>query len=250
MTTSSSATTPLVVHSFTPSTRYAVPSSVSVAVLSIRAGSDPTSGSVRRKAEIAPAAQRGRKRSFWSSVPTSLTGSGTPIDWWAESRAPRDGCTDPTRISARAYQRMVRPSPPYSRGDLHAEGPHLGEGGDVLVRDEGVTLDPGTVHVRADRPEAGEEGLPAGLVVGVGPWVWVHEVEVEPSQVELLGEARIAPAALACLLGDVSGLLLGDLRPGTRSGPGRGRSGGLRVGAHRGSLAVGLPVSPLEWPDG
>ena len=78
-----------------------MPSSVSVAVLSIRAGSDPTSGSVSRNAEIAPAAQRGRNRCFCSGVPTSLTGSGTPIDWWADSSAPNEGCTDPTSISAR-----------------------------------------------------------------------------------------------------------------------------------------------------
>ena len=100
MTTSSSATTPLVVHSFTPSSRYAVPSSVGVAVLAIRAGSEPTSGSVSRNAEIAPAAQRGRNSCFCSAVPTSLTGSGTPIDWCADSSAPRLGCADPTSISA------------------------------------------------------------------------------------------------------------------------------------------------------
>ena len=70
-------------------------------MLSIRAGSDPTSGSVSRNAEIAPAAQRGRKRSFCSGVPTSFTGSGTPIDWWADSMAPNAGCTDPMSISAR-----------------------------------------------------------------------------------------------------------------------------------------------------
>jgi len=100
MTTSSSAMTPLVVQSFTPSIRYAAPSAVGVAVLAMRAGSEPTSGSVRRKAETAPAAQRGRNLAFWSCVPTSLTGSGTPIDWWADSSAPRLGCVDPTTISA------------------------------------------------------------------------------------------------------------------------------------------------------
>ena len=116
MTTSSSATTPFVVHSFTPSRRYAVPSSVSVAVLSMRAGSDPTSGSVSRNAEMAPAAHRGRKRSFCSGVPTSLTGSGTPIDWWAEIIAPSEGWTEPMRTRARAYDCMVSPRPPYSVG--------------------------------------------------------------------------------------------------------------------------------------
>ena len=100
ITTTSSAMTPLVVHSFTPSSRYAVPSSVGVAVDDIRAGSDPTSGSVSRNAVIAPPAQRGRNRCFCSSVPNILTGSGTPIDWWADTSAPRLAWTDPTSISA------------------------------------------------------------------------------------------------------------------------------------------------------
>ena len=92
--------TPLVVHSFTPSSRYASPSSVGVAVVAIRAGSEPTSGSVSRNAVIAPSAQRGRNSCFCSSVPNIFTGSGTPIDWCADSRAPRLGCTDPTSIRA------------------------------------------------------------------------------------------------------------------------------------------------------
>ncbi len=100
-----------------------MPSSVRVAVLPIRAGSDPTSGSVRRKAEIAPCAQRGRKRSFCSFVPTSLTGSGTPIDWWADNRAPREGWTEPTSMRARPYERIVRPRPPYSVGIFIPKAP-------------------------------------------------------------------------------------------------------------------------------
>jgi hypothetical protein len=80
MTTSSSATTPLVVHNFTPSSSYALPSSTGVAVEASRAGSEPTSGSVSRNADMAPAAQRGRNFRFCSSVPASLSGSGTPID--------------------------------------------------------------------------------------------------------------------------------------------------------------------------
>ncbi len=66
-----------------------------------RAGSEPTSGSVSRNAEIAPFAQRGRNSRFCASVPASLSGSGTPIDWWAESSAPMLGWTLPTRMSAR-----------------------------------------------------------------------------------------------------------------------------------------------------
>ena len=49
---------------------------------------------------IAPAAQRGRNACFCSAVPNSFTGSGTPIDWWAESSAPTLGCTEPASISA------------------------------------------------------------------------------------------------------------------------------------------------------
>jgi len=60
MTTSRSATTPLVVHSFTPSSTYSLPSADGVAVVASRAGSEPTSGSVSRKALISPSAHRGR----------------------------------------------------------------------------------------------------------------------------------------------------------------------------------------------
>ena len=98
MTTSSSAIGPLVVHSFTPSSRYAVPSSVGLAVVPSRAGSEPTSGSVSRNAEIAPAAQRGRNACFCSGLPNRCTGSGTPIDWCADSSAARLGWTVLTSI--------------------------------------------------------------------------------------------------------------------------------------------------------
>jgi hypothetical protein len=62
-----------------------------VAVAASRAGSDPTSGSVSRNAEISPAAQRGRNARFCSSVPNSRSGWGTPIDWCAESSVPIAG---------------------------------------------------------------------------------------------------------------------------------------------------------------
>lgn len=78
ITTSRSATTPLVVHSFTPSSTYASPSGT--AVVASRAGSDPTSGSVSRKAEMSVRARRGRNASFCSRVPKILSGCGTPID--------------------------------------------------------------------------------------------------------------------------------------------------------------------------
>jgi len=56
-----------------------------VAVVDSRAGSEPTSGSVSRNAEISPRAHRGRNARFCASVPNSRSGCGTPIDWWAES---------------------------------------------------------------------------------------------------------------------------------------------------------------------
>jgi hypothetical protein len=40
---------------------------------------------------IAPAAHLGRYLSFCSAVPNCSTGSGTPIDWWAEIIAPMLG---------------------------------------------------------------------------------------------------------------------------------------------------------------
>ncbi len=83
MTTSRSAITPLVVHNLTPSITYSSPSLTAV-VLS-RAGSEPTSGSVSRNAEISPRAHLGRNSRFCSSVPNCLSGCGTPIDWCADS---------------------------------------------------------------------------------------------------------------------------------------------------------------------
>jgi hypothetical protein len=63
---------------------YPEPSSVGVAVDSIRAGSEPTSGSVRRNAETAVLETRGSHSRFCSSEPASLRGSATPIDWCAD----------------------------------------------------------------------------------------------------------------------------------------------------------------------
>jgi hypothetical protein len=66
------------------------------------AGSLPTSGSVSRNAEISPRAHRGRNACFCVSVPNSITGCGTPIDWWALASATSDWCTEPSRCIARA----------------------------------------------------------------------------------------------------------------------------------------------------
>ncbi len=53
------------------------------------AGSEPTCGSVSAKAEIAPAASRGKYFFFCSGVPKSFNGCGTPIDWCAERSTTR-----------------------------------------------------------------------------------------------------------------------------------------------------------------
>src|SRR5262249_37890849 len=60
MTTSRSATTPLVVHSLTPSSTYSDPSADGVAVVLSRAGSAPAEGGARRKARLPPGGHRGR----------------------------------------------------------------------------------------------------------------------------------------------------------------------------------------------
>jgi hypothetical protein len=80
ITTSKSATTPLVVHSLTPLRMYAEPSSVGTALVPNRAGSLPTSGSVSRNALMSVVAHRGRYCFFCSAVPKIFSGCGTPMD--------------------------------------------------------------------------------------------------------------------------------------------------------------------------
>jgi hypothetical protein len=77
------------------------PSSLGVAVVFRLAGSDPASVSVSAKAEMAPRASRGKKRRFCSSVPNSLSGCGTPIDWAADSSAVSEPSFDVTIDMAR-----------------------------------------------------------------------------------------------------------------------------------------------------
>ena len=101
ITTISSAMVPLVHHSFSPSRRYAEPSGVGTAVVVMRAGSEPTSTSVSANAEMAPRASRGRYFCFCASVPNSLSGCGTPIDWCAESSVTRALDTEPHSDIAR-----------------------------------------------------------------------------------------------------------------------------------------------------
>src|SRR2546430_12364954 len=100
ITTSSSALLPLVHHSFSPLSTQAWPSGVGTAVVSMAAGSEPTPGSVRANAEIAPFASRGRYFFFWASVPNSFSGWGTPIDSCADTSAVTQPAIDQTTTMA------------------------------------------------------------------------------------------------------------------------------------------------------
>ena len=71
-------------HCLSPFRMNALPSSVGVATVLMRAGSEPTSGSVSANAEISPCASRGRYLRFCSSVPNSRSGCGTPMLWCAD----------------------------------------------------------------------------------------------------------------------------------------------------------------------
>ena len=101
MTTSSSASGAFVHQSFVPLRTYSEPSSLSTASQRMRAGSLPTSVSVRAKPEMAPFARRGRYFSFCSSVPKMTSGCGTPIDWCADSVDEIVELCEPARASAR-----------------------------------------------------------------------------------------------------------------------------------------------------
>src|SRR6266705_2067210 len=99
----------------------------------MRAGSEPTSPSVSANAEIAPAARRGRNFFFCSSVPNSLSGCGTPIDWCAESSA----TSAPLRVPA-VFAR-----------DLDAERAQLAQPRDQARRNLRVALDLLGIHLVA-----------------------------------------------------------------------------------------------------
>src|SRR3954469_16674161 len=56
-----------------------------------RAGSEPRSGSVSRKAEMWSRATSGSHFCFCSSEPKPMSGSATPIAWWGGGRGARGG---------------------------------------------------------------------------------------------------------------------------------------------------------------
>ncbi len=66
----------------------------------MRAGSEPTSGSVSRKAETCVRATLGSHSRFCSSEPNMRSGSGRPIDWWADSSVEIAECQVPVSASA------------------------------------------------------------------------------------------------------------------------------------------------------
>ena len=154
ITTTSSAMTPLVVQSFTPSRMYSLPSSLSRAVDPIRAGSEPTSGSVSRKAVTAPSAHRVRYSCFCSSVPNILTGSGTPMELCAETSAANDGCTDPIEHQRASVVQHRQAEAAVLLRDLHAEDAEVAEALDVLVGDLRLALDLAAVEACGRTPRA------------------------------------------------------------------------------------------------
>src|SRR2546425_4864086 len=96
MTTSNSAFVPLVHHSFSPFRIQASPSSLTMAVVSIAAGSEPTACSVRANAEIAPLARRGEYFFFFAAAPHNFWGGGTPLDWCAQRGAGGEAAAEGT----------------------------------------------------------------------------------------------------------------------------------------------------------
>src|SRR5207237_8033467 len=111
VTTSHDGFAPLVHHSFSPCRIHAWPSRVGTAIVSIAAGAEPTPGSVKAKAEIAPFARRGRYFFFWVSVPNSFKGWGTPIDWCAETSAVMEASIDERSSMGFMYDRCAGPGP-------------------------------------------------------------------------------------------------------------------------------------------
>ena len=91
----------------------------------MRAGSEPTSFSVNAKAEISPLAQRGMYFFFSSSLPKSLSGCGTPIDWWAGSSAEMLPSMAPSNSMTLPYSTWVKPRPPYFFGIFMPKAPSL-----------------------------------------------------------------------------------------------------------------------------
>ena len=159
-----------------------------------RAGSEPTSGSVSRNAR--DRALRRSAAGTAASAPRCRTSSpapGTPIDWCADSSAPMLGCTEPGEHQRLAVVGHGQPEAAVLRGIFMPKAPSSASAVDVLVGDRGLALDRAAVERLADLAQLGQERLAARDVVGLGARVRVDQVEVEPAEVELLGEARPRP---------------------------------------------------------
>ena len=60
-------------------------------------------------------------------MPKSLSGCGTPIDWWAESSADRLPSTLPKQLHDLLVLGVGEAQPAVLLGDLHAEGAELAQ---------------------------------------------------------------------------------------------------------------------------
>ena len=141
ITTTSSATTPLVVHSLTPSRMYAAPSSVGTAVLSSRAGSEPTSGSVSRNAVTAPCGAARQERLLLLLGAERLDRLGH-ADRLVRRQQRADGRVD----GAGEHQRLAvvghgEAEPAVLLGTFIPNDADLGQRGHVLVAERGLALD-------------------------------------------------------------------------------------------------------------
>src|SRR5207248_2892444 len=85
-----------------------------------------------------------------------------------------------------------------------------------------------------ERPQLLEELLALLDHGGVAGGVRMHQIQIESAEEEFLGETRFLPFRLPSRLGDLPGLLLGDLTDGTAllavTGSGHRRPPRTRIG--------------------
>src|SRR5262249_35406825 len=148
----------------------------------MRAGSEPTSGSVSAKADTAPLAQRGKYFFFCSSVPNILTGCGTPIDWCAESQVTIEDDAVPAIAIALPYEYCESPRPPYSVGILMPKAPRrlspsMTEGGTLPVS----PVSSASTSSRRKRSSASRKGRARFSSSGSGSgWGWMSPRSSRP----------------------------------------------------------------------
>ena len=181
------------------------------AVVCTRAGSEPTCGSVSAKAEMSPAAQRGRYFFFRASEPNSLSGCGTPIDWWADSSAERLPSIEPSSCIDPLVLDVAEPQAAVLLRDLHAEGAELAQAVHHLLGILARGVDLHRIHLVAQE-------LLDGVVEGgeLRPLlrrqrIRVDQVETEIAEEHLPQEARLLPLGLAGSLRHLPRFELADL---------------------------------------